>query len=969
MSRESDSAQISRRTRRPTSIGEHRHDDHPTTSPESRFGAELRRLRLLAELTHRGLGDRIGVSHSSISEWETGKRLPSLASVMNIENLLGLEPGTLLELRRRALEERIANPKDGTLGGPRSGGACPYMGLRAFEREDAELFFGREAEVEQVAEQLARVRFAALIGASGSGKSSFVRAGLLAAPRVVHARGGAEPRVALLTPGAQPLAALARAVCAVAGGDPDELCAHLRVDPRRLLAATHRAPGSSFVLVVDQLEELFTLCPDAAERRAFVTATIGAWREPMSPITLVVALRADFYGEIAIYDELAAAAAAYHTLLAPMSRDNLRRAIELPAAQADLLVQSGLADTIIEDLADEAGALPLLSHALAETWERRQGRTLTIGGYRAGGGVRGAIAQRAELALQELPVTDQAIVRSIFLRLTELTAAGEPARRRLSRDALPAGGESAAAFRRVLGVLADARLVTVDEHTVVVAHESLVRNWPRLREWIDADRAGLLVHRRLIAAAQEWTSLDHDSDSLYRGLRLAAAREWATDHRNDLAPLERDFLRAGDTRERLELHDARRRGRRLRVLAFGMAVLAAVVAVLAIWALDRRDAARSDAREVAALALVAASTQARERPEVALILAFEAYRASARPEARASVIQALGAVRGAPGGAFIHARADGGVSVAFAPDGESFAAASADHAIRVWRTNGDEIRPALVGHVGAVTSIAFSLDGETIASAGADGTIRLWSVRTHQQLGAPMPNPARDVRGLVFLPDGRTLAAAGADGTVRLGDVQTHRMGGRPLSVSDFVATYAGRLATLASDMSLPFQAPERGAGRPAGGAATLAPDLATIATSDAGGTIHLRDPRTLEQAGEPFAGHVGSVSALAFSNDGRTLASAGADGTVRLWDLASRKQLGPSLPGHRSGRSSVRFTRDGRTLASTGDDGNIRLWERILWRNLVELRSDVCALAGRSLTRGEWSRYVGGAAYRRTCP
>lgn len=367
------------------------------------------------------------------------------------------------------------------------------MGLRAFEHEDAALFFGREAEVQAVLAQLAEAPFVAVIGASGTGKSSFVRAGLLAAISSTAANGGASERVALLTPGEHPVDELAAAVNAAIGGAEGVL--DLRADPHALAHWTRQAGESGLVIVVDQFEELFTQCREEAERRCFVEALAGAGREPGSPVVVLLALRADFYGRVAAYPELAAAVVAHQVLIGPMNQADLRRAIELPAAETGFLLQPGLVETMLEALADEPGALPLLSHALLETWKRRRRLMLTVGGYYEAGGVRGAIAHAAERTLQDLSEADRVIARTIFLSLTEIGESSEPTRRRVDRAELAARPETGEALDRILGILVDARLVTVDESTVTVAHEALISQWPRLRQWLEEDREDLLIHR------------------------------------------------------------------------------------------------------------------------------------------------------------------------------------------------------------------------------------------------------------------------------------------------------------------------------------------------------------------------------------------------------------------------------------------------------------------------------------------
>ena len=468
----------------------------------------------------------------------------------------------------------------------------------------------------------------------------------------------------------------------------------LRADPRALGPAVGYRAGDGVVIAVDQLEELFTQCRDHAERRCFVAALMAAWREPGSAAVVILTLRADFYGRVASYPELAAAVVAHQALIGAMSRADMRRAIELPAARGGLTLQPGLAETMLDDLGDEPGALPLLSHALLETWKARRRLMLTASGYREAGGVRGAIAHTAEHTLASMSEADRAIARSIFLSLTDVAEGAEPTRRRVNRDEL--GACPAETLDRVLGVLAAARLVSVDERTVVVAHEALIRHWPRLGRWIDADREGLLVHRRMADAAREWTTLGRDPAALYRGARLAAALEWATANADDLSELEQEFLTAAATSERRELETARRRTRRLRLLAAGFAAATAIVAALAIWALGQRTDARREAGRATSLALATSSTSlARREPHVALLLGLEAYRASPRPQARSSVLAALAAAR------------DPGVLA------------------------------ILHGHTDNVNSVASSADSRTLATS-AGNTIRLWNTRTHKPLGAPL---------------------------------------------------------------------------------------------------------------------------------------------------------------------------------------------------------------------------------------
>ena len=362
--------------------------------------------RILTALSVRRLAQELHRAHSGIVEYESAQRLPGVEVVEQYEDLFGLTRGTLGAQRERARAARLESPRDASVDGHLGNVVCPYKGLHAFECDDASLFFGRETQVKEVLKRLADVRFAAVVGASGSGKSSFVRAGLLAHISAAAANGAKSGRVALLTPGEHPVDELARAVSAAIGAGAGLSSDKLRADPDALRQATCQAANGAVVIAVDQFEELFTLCVDDAERRCFVDALIGAWRDLAPGVFVILALRADLYGRVAAYPQLAEAVIAHQTLIGPMSPIDLRRTIELPAAETGLLLQPGLVDTILEDLGDEPGALPLLSHALLETCKRLRRLMLTVSGYREAGGVRGAIAQTAELTLQALAEAD-----------------------------------------------------------------------------------------------------------------------------------------------------------------------------------------------------------------------------------------------------------------------------------------------------------------------------------------------------------------------------------------------------------------------------------------------------------------------------------------------------------------------------------------------------------------------------------
>jgi hypothetical protein len=319
------------------------------------------------------------------------------------------------------------------------------------------------------------------------------------------------------------------------------------------------------LLVVDQFEELFTLCRDSFEQEAFVDNLLTAAGEADGQDRVLLALRADFYAHCAQYDDLREMLAQHQEYVGSMTTDELRCAVEGPAASDAWTLEPGLVDLVLRDAGDEPGALPLLSHALLETWCRRRGRRLTLSGYAESGGVRGAIARSAESTLREqLAADQQAIARRIFLRLTELGEGTQDTRRRAAFDELVTASGDATAVLEVLQVLAAARLVTLGHGTAEVAHEALIREWPTLRAWLDEDRAALRFHRSLAAAAQDWESHGRDADLLYRGARLEQLREWADTHGADLNPSERLFLDASVALA--EYHTSEREARRQREL-------------------------------------------------------------------------------------------------------------------------------------------------------------------------------------------------------------------------------------------------------------------------------------------------------------------------------------------------------------------------------------------------------------------
>jgi formylglycine-generating enzyme required for sulfatase activity/energy-coupling factor transporter ATP-binding protein EcfA2 len=446
-------------------------------------------------------------------------------------------------------------------------GEAPYKGLQYFDVSDAGLFFGRQALTARLIAHLKEKNFLAVVGASGSGKSSLVRAGLMPALRSGEplADGTRPPQdsarwlVHIVTPTAHPLESLAASLTREAESvtATATLIDDLRRDARSLhLYALRRLAQSGsprLLVVVDQFEEVFTACKDPGERQVFVDNLIFAGRTNADgPTVVVITLRADFYPHCAQYDGLRAALEECQIYIGAMNRNELRAAIEEPAKLGNWTLEAGLVDLILDDVGDEPGGLPLLSHALLETWKRRQRRSLTLAGYTAAGGVHKAIAHTADALYGSLNADEQRIAQGIFLRLTELGEGAQDTRRRARLDELAGRAEQSEQVERVLKRLADARLITTSQEEAEVAHEALIREWPTLRQWLEDNRAELRLHRRLTEAAQEWNSRGRDPAELYRGNRLAQVGNWSKEHAAGFSSLEKEFLAASQAAQASE---------------------------------------------------------------------------------------------------------------------------------------------------------------------------------------------------------------------------------------------------------------------------------------------------------------------------------------------------------------------------------------------------------------------------------
>ncbi|MBR7673992.1 WD40 repeat domain-containing protein, partial [Streptomyces daliensis] len=695
------------------------------------------------------------------------------------------------------------------------------------------------------------------------------------------------------------------------------------------------------VVVVDQFEEAFALCQDAAERSAFFGALLAA-RSAGSRLRVVVAVRADFFGRCAEHRGLAEALREASVLVGPMGREELREAVVKPAQSAGLIVERALTARIVDEVADEPGGLPLMSHALLETWRRRSGKALTVAGYEAAGGLHGAIAQTAEELYARLAPAQAVVLRRLLLRLVTPGSGAPDTRRPAERAELLPSGHGEAEAESVLEALVRARLVILDGTRADLAHEAVLTAWPRLREWIEEDRERLRVHRRMTEAAGTWQELGRDAGALYRGTQLALLREWLArpSAREELNSQERAFADASIAAQDAEQNRALRTARRLRVLAAALAGLLVAVTAIGTVAVQQRGQAEEQRAEAVRAQRIALSRQlaaqalgmADTRQHTAMLLSVEAYRAAPTQEARSAVLSMDAhkdyrtRISGHSGPAY---------DMVFGLDG-LLATVGRDGKLALWDTE-DKKREAVLEGGSRLHTVDISPDGRRAATGGSDGKAVLWDLAARERTGS-LPSDVGPVRGVAFSPDGHSLAVAGTDGRIEIHDVRgksrPQKLTGHSGTVQTVAFSPDGRtLASAGADDTVWLWKTETGKREAAltghdgsVGPLAFAPDGRTLASGGTDSTVRLWNVRK-HRSRATLTGHEGRINALAFAPDGRTLATVGADDSVMLWD-ARRHYRQAVLTGHTDDLYALAFQRDGRQLAAAGADGSISLWD-----------------------------------------
>jgi WD40 repeat protein len=860
----------------------------------------------------------------------------------------------------------------------------PYRGLEPFTVVDAPWFHGRGRAVDAVLACLRPGRrFLALLGPSGSGKSSLIHAGVLPALAEGRIPGSDQWGWVSVRPGAEPFAALERA------GLPGAR-AGLGAAAQRWFA--EHPDRNRLVLVFDQCEELFTTTPERLRQTLFdqlITLT------GQQPVTVVMVLRDDFYSR------MAAAAPGLMELMqqalvnipAQVDADELRAIIERPAELAGLTLEPNLAERIAGDAALEAPGvpsgsaaitvLPLLEFALTELWRRREDGRLTHGAYERIGGVAGGLARWCDEAYKSLPVTLQPLARRVItslVRLGDENANIPPTRRRrLLTDLYPEGqGKSQDSDRdidRVVAALADRRLLitsrdpTSGQPIVELVHDALIREWDQLAQWLARDHDFLTWRQDLESDYEQWNTstgkrTEHDSERLLPKGALDEALRWSRLRESDLADKFKEYIRLSDRQRRIQ---ARRR-------VYGRVIVAVLLVVATIYSARKAQDAANE-RNLAQSRQLAANAQDQLTidPERSVLLAREAHKVRDTPEAEAAVRQAtldsqvramlrghqgtvFGVAFSADGKRVVSGGDDGTVrvwdasgagapvvlracqrvfGVAFSADGKRVASACGDGTVRVWDASGAGNPVVLRGHRDAVLSVAFSADGKRVASAGEDRTVRVWDA---SGVGDPVVLKGHQGRvyGVAFSPDGK-VASASADSTVRVWDVsgasQRAVLSGQQGVYSVAFSPDGKRIVSAGKDATVRVW-DASGTGKPlelpghddAVLGVAFSPDGQRVVSASADSTVRLWDA---SGAGDPVVlrGHQGKVYGVAFSPDGKQVVSAGKDAMVRVWDVSGAGDP-VALTGHQGTVYGVAFSPDGKQVVSGGDDGTVRVWD-----------------------------------------
>jgi WD40 repeat protein len=798
---------------------------------------------------------------------------------------------------------------------------CPYLGLDAFRETSHERFFGRQRLIADMVAQLESNRLLAVVGPSGSGKSSLVQGGLVPTLKQGALPGSQDWHYCTpIVPGSEPLTNLARLFQTNATTPGDQNTATLR--------ASISAQERPLVIVIDQFEELFTLCDDEQARQQFVEMLVYLATATEQRHTVILTMRSDFESHVVRFSALQQLFQQAEVRVTPLNAAELREVIEKPAELIGLKFEEGVVDALLQDILGEPAALPLLQFTLLTLWERRERNRVTWEMYRQLGGGRLALERSADAFYEGLIPEEQVTVKRILLRMVRSSEGLEVTSSRVRRDVLYRAGEAHDRVDRVLDKLIRAHLVrqtegeTPGDAQVEVAHEALIRNWRRLVGWLDEDRAVMTTRRRLEARTAEWVRLGGDRAGLLDEVQVLEAERWlASPDASDLGynPDVLRYVQASRTvidETKREEQQARQReltqaqalaqaeherataqsaaSRRLRQLALALMLLLGLAIGAVIYAarqsiivLQQLQVADSQRLAFAAQGLV------REAPETALLLAYEAADRNHNAVSEQALRDVLDQLAWRPTvlSNASPARREPFSAATLSLDGQLIVTASVSGTLQIWGRTGQP-KQTFNAHAGTITSVVLSDDGQQILTASTDMTAGLWSIQG-QQL-ATFHGHTAAVISAVFSPDGQQVLTASQDTTARLWD----RSG-------KLIATFSGHEDALAN--------------------AVFSPDGQQVLAASADGSARLwdRSGKLISTLG----GHEGGINHAVFSHDGQALLTASNDGTARLWD--SHGQPLATFSGHTDRVTSATFSSDGQQILTASADRTARLWDR----------------------------------------
>jgi len=891
----------------------------------------------------------------------------------------------------------------------------PYKGLRAFGEGDAQDFFGREALTQQLLVRLGEggelARFLAVVGPSGSGKSSVVKAGLIPALRRGALPGSENWFIIEMTPGSHPLEELEAALLRVAVNPPASLIEQFKSDNRGLIRAVRRSlpddPNIELVLVIDQFEEVFTLLQDEKERLRFLGLLVSAILDENSRFRVVLTLRADFIDRPLGYVDFGELLHQRMEIVLPLTPDELENAIVSPAGRVGMRFEPGLVPAIVHDLGDQPGTLPLLQYALTELYEKRDGDALTKSAYQEIGGVIGALGRRAEDVFTKLDSGSQAIAKQLFLRLVTLGEGVEDTRRRtliaelekLQFDEITVNRDFPQALQKVMDAFGRARMLSFDRDpetrgpTVEVAHEAILREWKRLRDWLNESRALVRMQRQLAQASSEWFEADRDTSFLLTGAKLAQYEGWTTNSEVALTQQELNYLDASiEERDKREIEESERQqreletakklaetekaraeeqsahARRLRQRAWALTGVLGIAIILAFLATSFARTANTnlDVAQSANTQMVSERNRADDERDAAIAAQAtsqaETY-ARATAEALAENQASLAFARELSAAAVNNLQVDPERSALLALQAlETADILEARNALHQSVPEMHLVRNIFVSP-GGVPAVAYSPDGSLIASMGARQEVKLWDANSGELLHT-FEGVDESSSSVAFSPDGNTLAAAFVTQVIlwnttsreKIATLSGQSVGtttGYNLGVGQICFSPDGKYLATANMDGVPTiwdldtqskvmfleteMLPPKGI--------DYSPDGRFLATGGDEGIVRVWDA---QKGIELFSLNLGGIiHRVSFSPNGSYLAAASEDGSIKVWDATIGEIV--SNPPRQSGMYDVAFLADGR-LATAGQDGTTRVWDPLSGQQLLVLAgptSTVISVAG----------------------